>query len=328
MHHAVLLHAVLAGLLVSHIHSAPVTALAFSPDSTVLAAASGRDVILRDTATGGELKRISCDSERSTAIAFQPRGTLLAVGTGTPGEKGGVRLLDWQQGKWLGSVATNPDVVTSVAFSPDGATLAAASADHSAVLYRIENGGARLVRTVALTDHSAAVQAIAFSHDGTTLVTASVDRSLKVWSANDGKLLRSFGQHTDAVHALAFRPVAPDRNDASPYCASGGDDRTVRVWQPTIGRMVRIVRRHDGPVLALVFTPDGRSLFSAGKEGILRRIAADSDEVLGEWRASNDWIYSVAVSPDGKMLASGDWSGAVRRWAIGEKEISPLKGDE
>ena len=316
MRGAVLLLAVGAGFFAQPAPAAPVQALAFSPDSTVLAAASGRNVTLRAATTGRELKKLSCDHERATALAFQPGGTLLAVGTGTPGERGGVRLLDWRQHRWLGPPASHTDVVTSLAFSPDGQTLAAASADHGAVLYRIEDGGARLTRTLALTAHSAAVQALAFSPDGQTLVTASVDRSLKVWSATDGKLLRSFGQHTAAVQALAFRPVMPGRADAPAECASGGDDRTVRVWQPSIGRMVRIVRRHDGPVLALVFAPDGRALFSAGKEGIIRRIDADSDEVPGAWRASTDWIYSLAVSPDGQTLAAGDWSGAVRRWSI------------
>jgi WD40 repeat protein len=150
-----------------------------------------------------------------------------------------------------------------------------------------------------------------------------VDRSLKVWSAADGKLVRSFGQHTDAVQALAFRPATADWPAAPPFCSSGGDDRTVRVWQPTIGRMVRIVRRHEGAVLALAFTPDGRALFSAGKEGIIRRIDSDSDEVLGEWRASDEWIYSLAISPDGRTLATGDWSGVIRWWSVGERELQP-----
>jgi WD40 repeat protein len=169
------------------------------------------------------------------------------------------------------------------------------------------------------------VQAIAFSPDAQTLVTASVDRSLKVWSAADGRLIRSFGQHTDAVQALGFRPMSSDQSDAPPMCASGGDDRTVRVWQPTIGRMVRIVRRHEGPVLALAFTPDGRALFSAGQEGIVRRIDADSDAVLDECRTSFDWIYSLAISPDGRTLATGDWAGETRCWKVGENELTPIK---
>jgi WD40 repeat protein len=108
-------------------------------------------------------------------------------------------------------------------------------------------------------------------------------------------------------------------------CASGGDDRTVRVWQPTIGRMVRIVRGHHAPVLALVFAPDGRALFSAGQEGIVRRIDADSDAILDECRASSDWIYSLAISPDGRTLATGDWAGTTRCWHVGEKGLTPVK---
>jgi len=304
--------------------SAPATSLAFSPDGSVIASASGQNVTLLSAATGNETGSFSFDGERALAVDFQPGGSLLAVGTGIPGEKGGVYMVDWLRGKRVGPVATNVDVVTSIAFSPDGELLAVASADKSARVFRVEDYGGKLVSVFALNGHSAAVQALAFSPDGQTLVTASVDRSLKVWSAADGKLIRSFGQHTDAVQALAFRPLVPDRPDAPPYCASGGDDRTVRVWQPTVGRMVRIVRQHDGPVLALVFTPDGRSLFSAGKAGMVRRIDADSDEVLGEFRGSSDWIYALAVSPDGRMLASGAWTGKVSRWSVGEKEINSV----
>lgn len=307
-----------------HGSAAPVTGLAFSPDGKIVASASGSRVALWSAATGEAADSFACEGERAMALAFHPgNASVLGLGTGVPGEKGGVRLLDWRTGKWLGAWETSGDVVTGVAFSPDGGWLAISSADTTAAVYRIDLAGPDLSLAFTLAGHSAAVQAIAFSPDGTTLVTASVDRSLKVWSAADGSLVRSFGQHTDAVLALAFRPPAPDQPEAPPFCASGGDDRTVRVWQPTIGRMVRIIREHDGPVLALVFAPGGVSLFSAGQEGLIRRIDADSDEILGQWRGSDDWIYRLAISPDGTSLASGDWAGQVRLWSIGEKELTP-----
>ena len=303
-------------------HAAPVTALAFSPDGSMLAAASGSNVSLHSTSPWmKEQTTFPCAKDRAVAVAFQPAGALLAIGSGVPGESGAVQLIDWRQKRRLALTSNNTDVITQVAFSPDGKHLATASADKTAAVYRIEESGQTLAPAFALSGHSAAVRSIAFGPDGTTIVTASVDRSLKVWSTIDGSLLRSLGQHTDAVQCLAFRPASPDRAEVPAYCASGGDERAVRVWQPTIGRMVRIVRRHNGPVLALAFTPDGRSLFCAGQEGLIRRIYADSDEVLGEWRASNEWIYSLAISPDGRTLATGDWAGQINRWWIGEGGI-------
>jgi WD40 repeat protein len=130
-------------------------------------------------------------------------------------------------------------------------------------------------------------------------------------------LLRTFSHHIESVHALAFRPQADADGQASPaFCASASDDRTVRIWQPEIGRMVRIIRQHQGSIFALAFAPDGKMLYSAGKEGIVRGLDPDSDTILAHWPAHDDWIYALAVSPDGKMLASGDWAGKVRLWAL------------
>ena len=119
---------------------------------------------------------------------------------------------------------------------------------------------------------------------GRSFVTASADRSLKVWSTQDGHLLRTFNHHTESVHALAFRPRSGGAFAETPaFCASAGDDRTVRMWQPEVGRMVRIIRQHQGPIFALAFSPDGKTLFSAGKEGRIRRIDSDSDAIVAEW---------------------------------------------
>jgi WD40 repeat protein len=122
-------------------------------------------------------------------------------------------------------------------------------------------------------------------------------------------------RHLEGVNALAFRPAAvATEGDAGlvPVCATGSDDRTLRVWQPETGRMVRIIRQHRGAILALAFAPDGRSFFSAGSEGVVRQFDSGSDALLREWPGPAEWIYSLAVHPDGTKLAAGDWSGAVR----------------
>jgi WD40 repeat protein len=284
--------------------------LAFDPDGAALVSNGSRSLEIRSPKDGTVLRRIPCDLQKITSLAFHPRGQLIAVAGGIPAVNGAVQLFTWPEPKLIGKLTNDTDLATGVAFNADGTLLGVASADHSARVWRIPSDVSMPKETFTLTGHAGPVLAIAFSPTGKSIVTASADRSLKVWSAEDGKLLNTFSHHTDSIHALAFRPRGENAEQPA-TCASAGDDRTVRVWQPEIGRMVRIVRQHEGPIFALAYSRDGQSLFSVGKEGIIRRIDADTDTILEEWPAHSDWIYAIAISPDGSKLATGDWSGAV-----------------
>ncbi len=288
-------------------NAVPVTALVFSPDGKALVGNGDRILVVHSPHDASVLRAIDCPLPRVTCLAFSRDGRWLAAGGGDPGLRGEVLLFSWPDGVLRHRFGKHDDIITSIAFDPSGGRIVTASADHSAKLWTL-SADAAPKESFSLIGHSAAVLAVTFSRDNGSVVSASADRSLKVWSVTDGKLQRSLGQHTEAVHVLALRP--PSAGPAS--CASAGDDRTVRIWQPEIGRMMRIVRHHDGPVLALAWSPDGGQLYSAGKEGIIRRINGDSDRIEKQWRSGPDWIYSLAVSPDGKMLAAGDWSGAVK----------------
>ena len=290
--------------------AAPVTALVFSPDGTALVSNGDRRLDIRSPKDAAILRNIPCDLPKITTLAFAPDGRVLAVGGGEPGVRGEVQLLSWSQGKLLYRFGEHTDLITRVAFDADGKHLAVAASDHVSRVWRLHADGVP-TKTMTLIGHAGPVLAIAFSPSGESIVTGSADRSLKVWSSSDGRFLRSFSHHTEAIHALAFRPRAAA--DTAPVtCASAGDDGTVRVWQPEIGRMVRIVRQHEAPVFALAWSADGAALYSAGKEGIIRRIDGHSDTLQAQWRAHDDWIYALALSPDGNTLASGDWTGTVR----------------
>lgn len=291
----------------SLLQAAPVTELAFSPDGSALVSTGDRALEVRSPKDAAVQRRIECPLAKVTTLSFSADGRWLAAGGGEPGLRGEAVLFSWPDGVLRHRFGDHEDLVVSVAIDPAGKRMVMASADHSAKVWILADGTAP-VKSFTLTGHSAAVLTVAFSPGNGDVVTASADRSLKVWSATGGKLQRSLGHHTEAVHALAFRPAT-----AGPAtCASAGDDRTVRIWQPEIGRMVRIIRNHDGPVLALAWSPDGRSLFSAGQEGIIRRINGDSDVIEQQWRSGPDWIYALAISPDGSTLAAGDWSGSVK----------------
>ncbi len=292
----------------------PVTALAFSLDGATLVSNGPRRVDIRSPRDGAVQSHIPCDLPKITALVFHPRGEILGVAGGEPGVSGEARLIDWRARTVRQRFTNAQDLATSMAFNADGTLLAVAGVDYKARVWRSANTNSPFIEAFALSGHAGPVLSIAFSPTGHTIVTASADRSVKVWSADDGRLLRTFTHHLEAVNALAFRPLtAIAGGEALPCaCASASDDRTVRIWQPEIGRMVRIIRQHRAPVFALAYAPDGRSVFSAGKEGLIRRFDADSDTLLSEWPGHSDWIYALAISPDGSKLASGDWSGKVQ----------------
>ncbi len=288
------------------LQAAPVTALRFSPDGKHLLISRPRAIEVRALQAAAKPRRIPCAFDKVMAFAFSADGKTLAVAGGTPGDIGGVHLLVWPSGKLRGKWDVFEDVATCVAFEASG-KLAAGSADHSVVLLDTRREGRVAMR---FEGHTKATRGLAFAPGGKSLVTVSADRTVKSWEVLTSKLERSFSNHLGPVHAVAFRPRA-----APAFCVTASNDKTVRLWQPSIGRMVRIVRGHGGSVFAVAFSPDGRRIFSVGKEGIGRILDADSDKVLHEWKAHDDWVYALAVGPDGK-LATGDWRGNVKLWIV------------
>jgi WD40 repeat protein len=260
-------------------------------------------------------RTLRCDLEQIHDLAFDPAGVRLAVAGGAPGAEGHVLLFTWPQLVPAGRVVGHRDVITSVAFSPSGVELATGGFDRVTRVTPVGPGAVPAAARVTLSGHAGPVLAAGWTPGAQTLVTAGGDRSLKVWSAEDGGLVRSLNNHTDAVNCLAFRP-ARGAGARSPYCATGSDDRTARVWQPELGRMVRIIRGAPAPVLAVAYSRDGSTLFTAGAEGVVRAVDGESDEIKHAWPAVDGWIYSLAVRPDGRELAAAGSMGKVFRLAV------------
>jgi WD40 repeat protein len=196
-------------------HSAPVIAVAFSPDGKFLATASSRGVIrLWDGARLRLLAVLSGHPEAVNDLEFSPDGKLLA----SAGQDGTLRL--WAvPGGALRKTIEGPGGMPlfAVAFTPDGARLVTAGAAGRIVVWDAQDGEEKQ----ALTGHTGAVQALAFGPGG-RLASAGSDGSVRLWDLReaDGHEVLAIRGHRQVVHALAF-------SRDGRFLATGGKDRTV-----------------------------------------------------------------------------------------------------
>jgi len=184
----------------------PVTALAFSPDSRMLASAGfqSSDVWLWQIPAGEPVVLLNgaVDGCSVGEVLFHPAGRLLAVcgidWLSTGGADGEVAIWDVQERR---AVQAFPGGATRMAFHPAGRFLAAASLQQSIRILDLETG--KLAGE--LKGHTEGITALVYSPDGKWLVSGSDDRSLRLWDAASGEQ-RVILELDKPIRALAFSP--------------------------------------------------------------------------------------------------------------------------
>ncbi len=293
----------------------PVLGVAVSPDKAAVAASRGNQVHVYDAGSGKYIRTLldpkvaGADKKPIKAahlslvesLAYSADGKYLASGSYQE-----VKLWDAKTGELRRTIGGFTERVVCLAFSPDSKLLATGGGapTQEGELKLIDVAAGKVVRDIKANVHSDTVLGVGFSPDGKILVSCGADKFVKTFEVATGKFQKAFEGHTHHVLGVGFSPDGKQ-------IASAGADNVVKIWDYAKGEQVRTINAHTKQITALVFV---------GKTGNFATCAGDQQVRFwntggGNYRnlaGGNDYLYCLAISPDGSVVAAGGQEGAVR----------------
>ena len=299
-----------------------VTALAFSPDKTVLA--TGHDdgrVRLWNVENQKMLAELRDHNFPVSALAFSSDGKQLA----TAAEDRAIHLIDMATRARVKSLVGHTDRVPALAWHPSGTMLASAGWDTTARVWDTVSGNPIML----LNSHSDQVLTLAYNPDGSLLACADSDNVIHIWdNPASGKTLQVLQGHRDEIRTLAFSPDGQ-------RLASAGDDQAIHIWSPREGRLLagqnaqtrhaisvcggakpRLASSCGGTTLEVYDLATGKPVPPSGAEApmIMARQAEPDDP--SQRKKAPIVPSGAALSADGRWLAAGGADSYVHLWDL------------
>lgn len=266
-----------------------------------------------DFATGRALRRFGARASSMRAVAFDPRGALLAArsdaGTAllfrVDGQGEPRRLVD--DAPWKAPYGA-PERTGTIAFSPDGATLAWTSSDGAVRLWSV--GASPTVRRI---EHWYEVTALAFRPGSAELATIA-EHTARLHELAEGRRrveivlpfafeVRRSSWDRPPPTLLAFTP------DGGSLAAGGS--KALALWHAEAGTL-RAEITGDELIRVLAFHPTAPILATGHEDGTLRVRDVPSWAPPRFLRAHDKPVSTLAFRRDGKLIATGSEDATVR----------------
>ena len=284
------------------------TAMAYSPWTSLFAVAAPKQVLLYDTESRQLVGIFPYTEGYARTLQFSGNGSLLVMGGGRAGKNGHAIVWDVKTGKRITELGKEFDQVQAADISPDHKMVALGSPSKKVKCYDTSSGEELYV----INKHTEWILGTKFSPDGVLLATTDRNGNVMVWEAANGGEFYILGQHKAAANDISWRA---DSN----LLASCSVDGTIMVWEMNEGKKVKDWAAHSGGVQSVSFTPDGK-IVSCGNDGLVRAWDINGNK-LAEAPSQGDLVTKVVASFDSKSAISANWRGEIIQWSFIDKSL-------
>jgi WD40 repeat protein len=310
-------------------HSERVVSAIFSSGSGLIASASYDNTVkLWNPETGEVIRTFSVELteqnwldsyrfvvEAGSKLAFSPDDKILSLGSGHNA------LISWnvETGEVVQKIQGEAGFSIGAAFSPDGTIFASPLCEPNRARRMISSNsrpaGYDEPGTVGIWDVGTGVQidtlstmraadTIVFSSDNQFLGIVNSRGKIELWNLNSKQLVHQWS-------GRSLLAISPDRR-----LVAGDVDgsRSIKIWNLSTGEEV-LTMEHSRYINDLVFSPDNKILASASVvEGNIKLWNTQTGEEMLTL-LSNE-IFSVAISPDSRLIAGSNFDHTVRVWRM------------